>query len=51
MALKKQERKDKLVEIYNILAKVKDNQPAIEARRKVIEMLAHDGLFIFEKAP
>lgn len=49
MALKKQERKDKLVEIYNLLAKVTDNQSAIEARKKVIEMLTHDGLFIFEK--
>ena len=48
MALKKQDRKDKLVEIYNILAKT-DNEHATEARKKIIDMLSHDGLFILEK--
>lgn len=49
MALKKQERKDALVEIYKILAQITDNKKATEARKKVIDMLSHDGLFIFEK--
>jgi hypothetical protein len=49
MALKKQERKDKLTEIYYLLAKVKDNDIVDEARKKIIHMLTYDGLFIFEK--
>ena len=49
MVLKKQERKDKLSEIYYLLAQIKDNDIAAEARKKVIDMLSHDGVFIFEK--
>jgi len=50
MALKKQERKNALLEIYKLLAKADDNEFAKEARLKVINMLSHDGLFILEAA-
>lgn len=48
MILKKKDRKEKLVEIYNILVKIRDNNIATEARLKVMDMLSYDGLFIFE---
>lgn len=49
--LKKQERKQLLAEIHSLLyrAKKENNQDlADQARKKVAEMAAHDGLFIFE---
>lgn len=49
--LKKHERKQFLAEIQTLLlrAKRENNQElADEARKKVIDMAAHDGLFIFE---
>lgn len=49
MALKKQERKVALIEIYELLAKANDNTYTVEARKKVIDMLAADGLFVIEQ--
>ena len=46
----KKERKEKLIEIYNILAKIKGSSVDADlARRKIIDLLSHDGFFIFEK--
>ena len=46
----KKERKEKLIEIYNILAKIKGSSVDADlARKKVTELLSHDGYFIFEK--
>ncbi|UOF76732.1 hypothetical protein [Caudoviricetes sp.] len=47
--LKKQERKDKLVEIYKLLYKIECDKNATQAMEIVLDMLAHDGVFIICK--
>lgn len=49
MALKKRERIETLREIYGLLAKAGDcSKEVTQARKKVIDMLTEDGIFILE---
>lgn len=46
--MNKQDRKEKLREIYYLLNRVDDNSTVLEAKQKVAEMLAGHGIFMLQ---
>ena len=50
MASKKTERREALREIYYLLNKAGDGKEVLEAKHKVVMMLAAEGLFMMDAA-
>lgn len=48
MALKKQERKNKLCELYVLIRQIKNNLHAEQSKKIILEMLSHDGVYILD---